>query len=285
MKLVLITGMSGAGKSVALKSLEDCGFEAIDNLPLAFLPPLVLSQATTRNLVVGSDIRSRDFSAETFIDTITPLRNNPDIEFSMLFLDSDDEILRRRYTETRRRHPLTVDRPVLDGIRHERELVEKLRAVSDKVIDTSELEAADLRKLITAYYASEERHLSVVLTSFSFKGGLPRDADIVFDVRFLKNPHYDSSLRPLNGLNKAVGDYIESDRDFAYFYGKLTDLLKPLLPRYLEEGKNYLTIAVGCTGGKHRSVYMVQKLGAFLETSGYKVTLRHRDLVQDLANA
>ena len=278
MKLILVTGMSGAGKSVALKALEDCGFEAIDNIPLAFLPALINSDTGARHIVVGADIRSRDFSAEHFIETITALRNNPGIDFSMLFLDSDDEILRRRYTETRRRHPLTLDRPVLDGIRHERRLIFKLRDAADLIVDTSQYEAADLRKIITETYASQERHLSVILTSFSFKNGLPRDADMVFDVRFLKNPHYDPVLKNENGMHKDVGAYIESDRDFADFYHKLTDMLMPLLPRYLEEGKNYLTIAIGCTGGKHRSVYMVQKLGGFLECNGYKVTIRHREL-------
>ena len=277
MKLVLVTGMSGAGKSVALKALEDCGFEAIDNIPLAFLPALTNPQ-TTGNLVVGSDIRSRDFSADHFIATITPLRLNPEIEFTMLFLDSDDEILRRRYTETRRRHPLTLDRPVLDGIQHERQLLQKIRDAADKVIDTSDYQAADLRTIITSHFASTERRLSLVLTSFSFRRGVPRDADMVFDVRFLKNPHYDPELKMQTGMDEAVGTYIETDSGFSDFYTKLNELLQPLLPRFLEEGKNYLTIAIGCTGGRHRSVYMVQKLGGFLESVGYKVTLRHRDL-------
>jgi UPF0042 nucleotide-binding protein len=283
MKLVLVTGMSGSGKSVALKALEDCGFEAIDNIPLAFLP--ALAGSNTSNLVVGSDIRSRDFSPDHFIETITALRNTPGVEFSMLFLDCDDETLRRRYTETRRRHPLALDRPVLDGIHHERRLLHKIRGIADRVLDTSDYESADLRKLITGFYASQERHLSIVVTSFSFRHGIPRDADMVFDVRFLKNPHYDPELKPKTGMDAAVGDYIESDPGFADFYGRLTELLSPLLPRFLEEGKNYLTIAVGCTGGKHRSVYIVQKLGAFLEDLGYKVTVRHRDIVHNIVTA
>ena len=280
MKLILITGMSGAGKSVALKTLEDCGFEAIDNIPLAFLPSLAESRAG--NLVVGADIRGRDFSVDRFIETISLLKNNPSLDFKMLFLDSDDEVLRRRFTETRRRHPLAQDRPVLDGIHHERSLITKLRDMADKIIDTSEYEAAELRKVITSYFASEERNLSVVLTSFSFKTGIPRDADIVFDVRFLKNPHYDPALQHLTGLDASVGNLIESDRDFASFYAHLTGLILPLLPRYLEEGKNYLTIAIGCTGGQHRSVYLVEKLGAFLCEHGYNVTLRHRNLKEHL---
>ena len=280
MKLILITGMSGAGKSVALKTLEDCGFEAVDNIPLAFVPYLAseASSATTRNLVIGADIRGRDFSVDHFIETINVLKRNPAVDFKMLFLDSDDEVLRRRFTETRRRHPLAQDRPVLDGIHHERSLIGKLRDMADKVIDTSEYEAAYLRKVIISHFASEERNLSVVLTSFSFKTGIPRDADIVFDVRFLKNPYYNLALQKLTGLDKEVGEFIESDSGFGDFYAHLAGLILPLLPRYLEEGKNYLTIAIGCTGGQHRSVYVAQKLGGFLNEQGYNVTLRHRNL-------
>lgn len=279
MKLVLVTGMSGAGKSLALRTLEDCGFEAIDNLPLAFLPAVAGDGSGGGQLVVGCDIRGRDFSAARFTQTIHALRTRPGLDFTMLFLDSDDEVLRRRYTETRRRHPLAQDRPVLDGITHERQLLAPLRDIADTVIDTSETEAAAFRKLITSQFAAEERHVSLVLTSFSFKHGLPRDADMVFDVRFLKNPHYDPELKPLTGLDAKVGAYIESDAGFADFYARLTGLLAPLLPRYLDEGKNYLTIAIGCTGGRHRSVHVVQKLGAFLEAGGHTVTLRHRDIV------
>lgn len=278
MKLVLVTGMSGAGKSIALKTLEDSGFEAIDNLPLAFFSSVINSGANTRNLAIGCDIRGRDFSIERFIDVISALKNNPDIDFKILFLDADDETLRRRFTETRRRHPLALDRPVLDGIHHERALISKLRDVADMVIDTSETEATDLRQSIIANFAQQERALSVVLSSFSFKHGIPREADMVFDVRFLKNPHYDAVLRPFSGLDSAVGEYIESDIGFADFYSNLTTLILPLLPRYLKEGKNYLTIAIGCTGGRHRSVYLTQKLGGFLQQTGYNITIRHRDL-------
>ncbi|MEK6746955.1 MAG: RNase adapter RapZ [Pseudomonadota bacterium] len=278
MKLVLVTGMSGAGKSIALKTLEDSGFEAIDNLPLAFLPSVINSGISSKNLAIGSDIRSRDFSIENFIDVISEFKNNPDIDFKILFLDSDDETLRRRFTETRRRHPLALDRTVLDGIHHERSLISKLKEKADLLIDTSETEVADLRNIIISHFAQNERTLSVVLTSFSFKLGIPREADMLFDVRFLRNPHYDSGLRQLTGLDAEVGEYIESDIDFADFFKNMTTLISQLLPRYLEEGKNYLTIAIGCTGGRHRSVYTVQKLGNFLEQAGYNITLRHRDL-------
>lgn len=278
MKLILVTGMSGAGKSIALKTLEDCGFEAIDNLPLAFLPAIVNSDVALRNLAIGSDIRSRDFTIEQFMDTISQFQHNEAIDFKILFLDADDETLRRRFTETRRRHPLALDRPVLDGIHHERALIGKLCDAADLVIDTSETEAADLRQIIISNFAQQERALSVVLNSFSFKRGIPREADMVFDVRFLRNPHYDLGLRQLTGLDTSVGKYIESDIGFADFFTNLKTLITPLLPRYLEEGKNYLTIGIGCTGGRHRSVYIVQKLGAFLQQAGYNIALRHRDL-------
>ncbi|MBY0408066.1 MAG: RNase adapter RapZ [Rickettsiales bacterium] len=278
MKLILVTGMSGAGKSLALKTLEDCGFEAIDNLPLSFLPTLVGSGAGESNLVVGSDIRGRDFSARRFRDTIEALRAKKGLTFTLLFLDSDDEVLRRRYTETRRRHPLAQDRPVMDGIQHERMLLAPVRELADVLIDTSEYEAAGFRQIIGSQFAGEERHLSLIVTSFSFKQGLPRDADMVFDVRFLRNPHYDPELKALTGLDARVGAYVEEDAGFSDFYGRLTGLLTPLLPRYLAEGKSYLTIGIGCTGGRHRSVHVAQKLGAFLENNGYTVTLRHRDI-------
>lgn len=277
MKLVLVTGMSGAGKSVALKTLEDSGFEAIDNIPLLFMPA-VASSGVTRNLAIGTDVRSRDFSVEQFMRVISQFRNDPTLDFKIVFLDCEDEVLRRRYTETRRRHPLGIDRTVMDGIRHERELVEAIRGSADIVIDTSDFEAARLREFISAQFSDKQNELSLVLTSFSFKQGIPREADIVFDVRFLKNPHYDPALMPLTGQDAAVGTYIESDPDFASFYKHLTDLLLPLLPRYRKEGKKYLTIAIGCTGGRHRSVYLVQKLGAFLEKNDYNIALRHRDL-------
>jgi UPF0042 nucleotide-binding protein len=278
MKLVLVTGMSGAGKSVALKTLEDSGFEAIDNIPLSLLPALASSDIGTRHLAVGTDIRSRDFSVDHFLKVAGMLRQNRQLDFSILFLDCDDEVLRRRFTETRRRHPLALDRTVMDGIQHEREMIARLRQYADLVLDTSELPTAELRSLVSGHFAGGERQLSVVVTSFSFKRGVPREADMVFDVRFLKNPYYDEALRPKSGLDEAVGRMIESDSDFAAFYDRLKGFVAPLLPRYQGEGKSYLTVAIGCTGGQHRSVFVAQKLGGFLGGEGYNVTIRHRDL-------
>lgn len=278
MKLVLVTGMSGAGKSVALKTLEDSGFEAIDNIPLAFLPAVAGSGAHLRNLAIGVDVRSRDFSAQAFADAIAPLRSNPQLKLTILFLDCDDEVIRRRYTETRRRHPLALDRTVMDGISQERALIDGLHEMSDIVIDTSEIAASTLRTMLNAHFSDMTKQLSVQVSSFSFKRGVPRDADIVFDVRFLKNPHYDPALKDLTGLDALVGSYIETDPGFASFFGHLQQLLVPLLPRYLAEGKHYLTIAIGCTGGQHRSVYITQKLSACLAKEGYLVTSKHREL-------
>jgi len=278
MKLVLVTGMSGAGKSVALKTLEDSGFEAIDNIPLSLLPALASSDIAARHLAVGTDIRSRDFSVEHFTKVTELLKNNNAIEFKMLFLDCDDEVLHRRFTETRRRHPLAVDRPVTDGIRHERQMIARLRGQSDVVIDTSELKTAELREAVNGHFAADARTLTVVLTSFSFKRGVPREADMVFDVRFLKNPYYDPKLKERTGLDPEVGKHVEADKDFSAFFERLSIFVLSLLPRYLEEGKNYLTVAIGCTGGQHRSVYITQKLGALLREQNYNITIRHRDL-------
>jgi UPF0042 nucleotide-binding protein len=277
MKLVLITGMSGAGKGVALKTLEDSGFEAIDNLPLAYLRDIAESSARSGNLAVTLDIRSRDFSAGAFILTINKIKKIPDFELSLLFLDCDDEVLRRRYTETRRRHPLAEDRSVMDGISRERKLIEKLRVAADMVLDTSETEAAALRTIISAHFAADARSFSLAVTSFSFKRGVPREADMVFDVRFLKNPYYDPDLKKLTGFAPVVGKYIETDEGYAPFMQRLQDFLLPLLPRYQQEGKRYLTIAIGCTGGRHRSVYVVERLGEIIKNLGYTVDVRHRE--------
>ncbi|MDE3017274.1 MAG: RNase adapter RapZ [Pseudomonadota bacterium] len=278
MTIILITGMSGAGKSVALKTLEDAGFEAIDNAPLALLPAIAVSGSGAHKVAVGVDARSRGFSTLHFRETVAPLRTDPALDVKVLFLDCDDEALRRRFTETRRRHPLAQDGTLDEGIRRERRLIEGLHDAADLVIDTSDCAVADLRRIVTAHFMPKARALVLSLVSFSYRRGLPREADLVFDVRFLKNPYYNPELKHLNGLDAAVGKAIEADAVFADFYARLTGLLAPLLPCYLEEGKHYLTIAVGCTGGRHRSVYMVQKLGEFFREGGYNITLRHRDL-------
>ncbi|WP_051341316.1 RNase adapter RapZ [Azospirillum halopraeferens] len=279
-RLVLVTGMSGAGMSVALKALEDLGYESVDNLRLSLVPALVeQGEASRRPLAIVIDSRTRDFSADAFIDHIEALTAHPDLEVRLLFLDCGDEVLQRRFTETRRRHPLAVDRPVPDGIQRERALLNPLRERADVTVDTTHLSIHDLRRLLAGHFALDAQPaLQVFITSFSFRLGLPREADLVFDVRFLTNPHWDPELRPMSGLDEPVAARVAGDPDFPAFFRNLTDLLRPLLPRYNQEGKSYLTIAVGCTGGRHRSVYVAERLAAWLRDLGVKVGLTHRDL-------
>jgi UPF0042 nucleotide-binding protein len=194
-------------------------------------------------------------------------------------MDADDEILQRRFTETRRRHPMAVDRPIADGIHRERELLAPLRNCIDVMIDTSALTNPELRRILSGHFRLDAAPgLSTFVTSFSFRRGVPREADLIFDVRFLTNPHYDPALRPLTGRDRPVADKVASDPDFAQFFERLTALLDPLLPRYRQEGKSYLTIGIGCTGGRHRSVYVAEKLAAWLQSKGVSVGLAHRDL-------
>jgi len=282
-RVLLITGMSGAGRSTSLKALEDIGYEAVDNLPISLLPNLVRRDCTPRRpLAIGIDIRTRDFGTASLLAALDPLVGETGLDLRVVFLDCEDELLRRRYTETRRRHPLAGDRQAIDGIRLERERVSPLRDRADLVIDTSALTAADLRRLLQGHFGLDRAPgVSVFVTSFSYRNGLPRDADLVFDVRFLENPHYVPALRPLSGLDPAVGAYIEADPGFAPFLEQLSALLVPLLPRYDREGKSYLTIAVGCTGGQHRSVYAAERLAGWLRAQGKPVgPVGHRDLIQ-----
>lgn len=295
-RVVIVTGMSGAGRSSALKTLEDLGYEAVDNLPISLLSRIMRSPAPGRSdatgervapappraLAIGVDIRTRDFGVEPFLEELHQLIGRRDLGIELLFLDSADDTLLRRYTETRRRHPLAVDRPVHDGIAHERRLLERLRAQADRVIDTSDLSAADLRRLLEgAYRLTSKTQLAVCVTSFSYRQGVPREADLVFDVRFLRNPHYVPALKPNTGLDSKVGAYVASDPGFDEFYAALTHLLEVLLPRYEQEGKSYLTIAVGCTGGRHRSVYVAERLAQWLRVRGPEVAVIHRDITED----
>lgn len=279
-RLVLVTGMSGAGRTTALKTLEDNGYEAVDNLPLKLLSTLLRPGATrSEALAINIDVRTRDFTVDAFEAEIAPLAAREDLDVRILFVDCDDEVLQRRYTETRRRHPLADDRPVIDGIRHERNLIQRLRERADLVLDTTELAVGDLRRIVAGNFALDDRPaLTIFVTSFSYRLGLPREADLVFDVRFLANPHYDPRLRPLTGLDPAVGEHIANDPGFKPFSDALAAMLPPLLPRFEREGKSYLTIAVGCTGGRHRSVFVAERLAALIGEHGHRVRVRHRDL-------
>jgi len=281
--VVIVTGMSGAGRSTALKALEDLGYEAVDNLPLSLLSSLLTpGTGGGRPLAIGVDARTRDFGAAPFLEELDGLIRMEAFRVRLLFLDCYSEVLQRRFSETRRRHPVTPDRRVTDGIAHERTLLAPLRDRADEVIDTTDMTIGELKRLLDSNYALERAPgLAVFVTSFAYRHGLPHEADLVFDVRFLQNPHYVDELRPQSGLDRPVGDFIEQDPDLEEYFRHLTQLLEPLLPRFDAEGKSYLTIAVGCTGGKHRSVYTAERLGAWLAEKGERVSVNHRDLKQD----
>ncbi|MHA1152616.1 MAG: RNase adapter RapZ [Alphaproteobacteria bacterium] len=276
--LVLVTGLSGAGRSTALKILEDLGYEAIDNLPLDLLGSMAREGGP---IALGIDIRSRSFAAGTFLDQIE--RFGASARTTLLFLDCDDEVLERRFTETRRPHPLATDRRVADGIAAERRLIAPLRERADLTVDTTSLNGAELRRLLSGHLGlGDGPVMKIFVTSFSYRGGLPREADLVFDARFLANPYYEPALRPLDGRDPRVADYVARDPAHAAFFEGLTGMLAPLLPRYEREGKSYLTIALGCTGGRHRSVAVAERLAAWLAGLGRPVELAHRELDPNL---
>lgn len=278
--VVVITGLSGAGMTTALKILEDLGYEAVDNLPLALVPALVdHDDASGRPLALTLDSRAHGFDPAAFFAVMADLQRRPDKSVHMLYVDCEFDVLQRRYTETRRRHPMAVDRPLADGIRREQMLLAAIKAEADLVVDTSVLSKHDLRRHLSGRFGGQEAgRLFVSVLSFSFKTGVPREADLVFDVRFLSNPHWHPDLRPLTGQNGAVQDHIMADPAFTPFVEALQALLGPLLPRYSHEGKSYLTIAIGCTGGKHRSVFVAETLFSWLEAQGIKSGLHHRDM-------
>lgn len=279
-KVVLLSGMSGAGLSTALKAFEDLGYEAVDNLRLGLIPALVEDSArAARPLAVVVDTRNPSFSVDDLLRVDETLAGQPDLDVKLLFLDCSDEALQQRFTETRRRHPLATDRPVTDGIKREREMLWRLRDGADHVIDTSLLSLHELRRQIVGHYRSDNAAgLTLFITSFSYRHGVPREADLVFDARFLANPHWDSKLRPLNGRDESVAVYIRRDPDYAGFTDNILRLMLPLLPRYQQEGKSYLTLAIGCTGGRHRSVFVAEELSTLLAAHGYVVGVGHRDL-------
>jgi UPF0042 nucleotide-binding protein len=285
-QVLLVTGMSGAGKTSALKNLEDLGYEAVDNIPLSLLPSLASpGQATLSTpgvahpIAIGVDIRSRDFTSDKVLQQLQDLLDKGEQNVKLLFIDCDDDELQRRYTETRRRHPLAKDQPVLDGIQQERRLIFSLRARADVIIDTTGRKPNSLLQFLKEYFALENTlGLTVFVKSFAFRGGLPREADLVFDVRFLRNPYYEQKLRALTGLDTEVGDYILRDEGFTDFLKSLKSFLEPLFPRYVAEGKSYLTIAIGCTGGQHRSVFVATQLAEWLKSIKQKVLLDHREL-------
>ena len=283
-EIMIVTGLSGAGRSTCLKLLEDYNFEAIDNLPLTLisdlLSPLISNSKnkTLKKIAIGVDPRTRGFSAQSLLQTLEKLQLKK-VKFSIVFLDCNDENLIRRFTETRRKHPLANDRPVSDGIRAERRLLEEIRQAAHITMDSSNLTLPEFQILVKKTLNLEKnKKLTVTVISFGFRNGLPPEADMIFDVRFLSNPHYDPKLQPLDGRKSEIANFIEADPAFQLFFDNLTRLLNPLFPQYSAEGKSYLTIAFGCTGGKHRSVFVAEKFVHWLKKSDYSLSTRHRDL-------
>jgi RNase adapter protein RapZ len=276
---VLVTGLSGAGKASILRVLEDLGFETVDNPPLNALEELI-GDGDGRPFAAGIDTRTRGFSPGNVLFALQRLRLRPDLAVSLVYATAEDATLQRRYTETRRRHPLAPPGGrASDGIARERAVMEPLRNAADLLMDTSDLPLPALRQLVERRFRPEGAlGLSILVQSFAYGRGLPRDADLVFDLRFLRNPHYDPALRPLTGLDEAVAAHIEADPDFRTFWSRLTGFLDPLLPRYVAEGKKYLTVALGCTGGRHRSVLAAERLTAHLRRSGWQADATHREL-------
>ncbi|MDQ0223074.1 RNase adapter RapZ [Streptococcus moroccensis] len=280
LQLVVITGMSGAGKTVAIQSFEDMGYFTIDNMPPALLPKFIELLRTSQDndkVAVVVDMRSRSFFADGG-SIIDQLDSNASVDVKILFLDATDNELVARYKETRRSHPMAADGRVLDGIAKERELLAPLKSTSQHVIDTTELTPRKLRQAIIDSFSDDHQQAAfrIEVVSFGFKYGLPLDADLVFDVRFLPNPHYVPELRPQTGLDQAVYDYVMGHEASEAFYQHLVALIKPILPGYQKEGKSVLTIAIGCTGGQHRSVAFAKRLAEDLQTH-WSVNLGHRD--------
>lgn len=291
-RVVVVSGLSGAGKTTGLKLLEDFGYEAVDNLPITLLRRLAAAEDEAGGaapserppIAAGVDSRTRDFQPDRLAALLAELRQRAELAVQLLYFDCDDDVLLKRFTATRRRHPLAKDRPVADGIVAERRLLAPLQAEADVVVDTTTLALPELRQLLAAQFALDAQPgLSIMVLSFSYKLGLPREADLVFDVRFLRNPHYDEALRPRSGEDPAVAAYVAADPGYAGFFAQLADMAGGLVPRYAAEGKRYLTIGIGCTGGRHRSVVVAEALGRHLRGLGQRVDIRHRD--RDLGNA
>jgi UPF0042 nucleotide-binding protein len=277
-RIVLVTGPSGAGRSTAINALEDIGFEVIDNLPLSLLPRL-LDGAVAGPLALGLDVRNRDFSTNALIEAIDRLSRVMGHDAQVLFLDADDDVLIRRYSETRRHHPLAPAGPPQAGIAAEKELLGPIRARADVLVDTSDLSPHDLRSEVERLFAQGKgKLLGISVQSFSYKRGLPRGLDMVFDCRFLRNPHWDPLLRALDGRDVDVAAYVAQDPRFDPFVAQIKGLLDLVLPAHKDEGRAHLSIGLGCTGGQHRSVVLTERLAASLALDGWPVSKRHREM-------
>jgi RNase adaptor protein for sRNA GlmZ degradation len=282
--ILIVSGLSGAGKSTVLRALEDNGHEVVDNLPLSLLDPLIAG-SSDRPLALGIDSRTRAFDPRALAARVAALRDGGR-DVRLLYLDCADDVLIRRFSETRRRHPMSPDRPASDGIAAERDLLAPLARTADLVIDTTQLSVTDLRARIAERFAGGfSPGLAVTIMSFGYSAGLPREADLVFDMRFLANPHWDANLRPLTGEDERVAAHVAADPLYAPTLERITDLVASLLPGYAREGKSYLTVAIGCTGGRHRSVAMARALSARLAALDQPVALVHRDIAKQAGDA
>lgn len=281
-QLLLLTGLSGAGKTTALRELEDMGWEAIDNFPIRLLARLLENSGSdggANPLAIGFDSRTRGFAPNDIIARIKKLSARPDLAVTTAFIDCDDTELERRYNENRRRHPLAGDVPVGEAVALERERLAPLKRWADVVITTTKLSTRQLQETVRERFGDAVGdRLAVTVTSFGFARGMPPVADLVFDMRYLDNPHWHDDLRPLTGCDAPVARHIANDADFRATFPRIRDLVLDLLPKYLAQGKRYVTVAFGCTGGRHRSVYSAEQMAQALRDSGFEPTLIHRNL-------
>lgn len=290
--VLLVSGMSGGGKSTALRTLEDLGWEVVDNLPLVLLdrlmaaPPERDGPDRDRPLAIGIDARTRGFNAAQIVQRIKDLKEQESWDIGTLYLDCSGAELERRYDETRRRHPLAQDRPAADGIARERELTEPLRRWAEQLIDTTAMTSNDLQQEIRGRYGRDPNDQTVLtILSFGFSRGMPRNADLVFDMRYLRNPHWVGDLRPKTGQSNDVAAYIAEDPAYEASLAQIENLLSTLLPRYQAQGKSYVTIAFGCTGGRHRSVHVAERVARYLRQAGFSPTVLHRNMESTPHNA
>ena len=276
-ELILVTGPSGAGRTTAIHVLEDAGYEAIDNLPLSMMARL-LETGTDRPLALGIDVRNRDFSVDALLSLTGKLRSDPGIAVRLLYLDCAPDALVARFSETRRRHPLAPSEDAETGVARELSILDGVADHADIVVDTTSLTVHDLKDEVLRWFARDARQLALSVQSFSYKRGLPRGLDMVFDVRFLSNPHWVSGLRGGTGRDAAVRAHVTADPKFADFFARMSGLVLSLLPAYREEGRAHLAIGFGCTGGRHRSVAVTEMLVETLAEQGWQVSKRHREL-------